>query len=99
MVDIRWDDHRSPRYLITHQLRRDPLAASYILHLLGDDAFAGIVHLGKVRVSRFRSLFAAFGDPLCARRGNRIAINVNRISVARSSAVTVLRRHKDNLSW
>src|SRR5947209_8463639 len=79
MIDVCRNDHAAAGYFIANLLRRELLTASYVLHFLGDDAFAGAVHLGKVAV---RVLCLAAIDPLGAWLGHE---TVTTIAVYRRS--------------
>src|SRR6266568_5968382 len=79
MINVRRNNHASASHFIADKLRRELLTLSNVLHLLGDNATAGIVHLGKVAVAIFG--FPA-GDPIRARaRRARCIVAVSVLSV------------------
>ena len=69
MVDVGGDDHPAAGDFVADQLGREVLAVGDVVHLLGDDALAGVVHLGEVAVG---VLALAAGDPFCAGLGDGI---------------------------
>ena len=52
VVHVRRDDEPPARYLVANDGRLDALARGDVRHLLGDDALAGIVHLGPALIAR-----------------------------------------------
>ena len=64
VIDIGWNDHAAARHFGAYQFRRDAFALRDVVHLLGDDALAGIVHLRADRI------VLTFGYPVCAHDGS-----------------------------
>ena len=62
MVDVGGDDRSSARHLRSHQLGLAALAHGDVLHLLGDEALAGVEQLGR------RFVAASLGGPFVAHR-------------------------------
>ena len=58
MIHVRRDDHRPPRNLRPHQLRRQPLLVRHKGHLFGDQPLARKVHLAHVPVAGARGFLA-----------------------------------------
>src|SRR6266404_2169475 len=63
MIDVRRNNHPAASHFIADNLGRQLLALRAVLHLLGDDALPGIVHLGKIAIAIFR---LTARDPLFA---------------------------------
>ena len=72
MVDVRGNDHAAASDFIAHQFRRDLLAVSDVLHLVGDYALARVMHLREVAVFVLGVLGLALRQPLGPRFQNRI---------------------------
>ncbi len=64
VVDVGGDDHAAAGHFGADQLRRELLALGDVLHLLGDDALAGVVHL------RADGVVITEGSPLLAHEAN-----------------------------
>ena len=76
MINVRRNNHAPASHFIADQLGRELLTLRDVLHLLGDNATAGIVHLGKVAIAIFG--FPA-GNPICAAArgaGSIVAVSV-----------------------
>src|SRR4051812_9491919 len=69
MINVRRDDHASAGDFVANQLGRDLLFARDVLHLLGDGALAGEMHLREVAVAGLGGFGAALSDTLSARFG------------------------------
>ena len=70
MVDVGGDDHAAASDFVADQLGRDLFAVGDVLHFLGDDALAGVVHLREVAVFVLAVFGFALGEPLGARFEN-----------------------------
>ena len=66
VVDVRGDDEASGGDLIADEFGGDAFATSDVLHLLGDVANAGEVHLRHVGVAGAGGFGFAFHDPFGA---------------------------------
>ena len=63
-MDVGRDDHPAARHFRAHELGSDMFAMRDVVHLLGDDTLAGIVHL------RANLVIFPFSYPLCAHDGS-----------------------------
>src|SRR5439155_15763456 len=63
--------HAPAGYFVTNQFRGKLFPASNVGHLLGHNAFAGVVHLGEIAVGLFGP---AACDPLRPRQGNTVSV-------------------------
>jgi hypothetical protein len=50
VVDVGGDDHPPPRHFVANQRQRAGSRLGDVVHLFGDDALAGVVHLGAIGV-------------------------------------------------
>ncbi len=89
MIHVGRDDHASGGNFVAHQLRRDLLALRNVQHLLGQQAFAGKMHLRQVGVAGACSFLTALGDPI----GTRIHCGCD-VSLAIAAVLAVVCAHK-----
>ena len=71
MIDVGGDDHAAAGDFVADEFRRQLFLVGDEAHLFGDDALAGVVHLGEVAGGVF---FLAAGHPVCARLGDGVAV-------------------------
>ncbi len=65
-MDIGRNNHAAARDFIANQFRRDAFAIRDVLHLLGDDALAGVVHLRADPIG-FAFCYPLFAHGNCSR--------------------------------
>ena len=88
MIDVGGDDHAAARDFVANQFRRKLFAVGDVMHLLGDHALAGIVHLRKIAVG---ICCLAACNPFGARRSDAAPIVL--VTVASVAGRTVRGGH------
>src|SRR3954469_12922945 len=67
MIDVGGDNHAAGGNFVAHNVRRELLFFRNVLHLLGDYAKTGVVHLREVLIVAFGGLFTSADDPFSPR--------------------------------